>query len=124
MAVAVFSFTRADVGDAVKEDEVIVVIETDKQAVEIAASVTGVITKQYAGKDVTVEVGKPLVDIDEGGAGKSAPAAAPAPTPKPAAVGAPAATPAPAPAASGSTSTSYVWCVWHMCVYVGILCLV
>jgi 2-oxoglutarate dehydrogenase E2 component (dihydrolipoamide succinyltransferase) len=84
-------------GDAVKAGEVLLTLETDKVAQEIAAEVDGVL-RQKAKEGDEVEVGAVVATI-ESGAGAPA-AAAPAPAPeKPEAAPAPAAEPAPAPAA-------------------------
>ena len=95
-------------GDAVAVDDVLVVIETDKVSVEVPASVAGTLAKQYAETNAVVEVGKPLVDINEGATGGK-PAAAPAPAHKEASHA-----PAPAPASAGPKSTQKcrVWCLW------------
>ena len=107
-------------GDWVDEDEAIVVMDTDKVAVELRAEFSGFIQEHLVQADDTVEVGAPIVTIVPGekpaDAGSSAPAPAPAPaaeseaapapasapTPAPTPAPAPAPTPAPAPAA-GST---------------------
>ncbi len=84
-----------------KVDDVVVVIETDKVAVEVRAQNAGVIDKAFADAGVVVEVGKPLFAIAPGAGGAApapAPAAAKAPAPAPAA----AAAAAPAPAAGGA----------------------
>lgn len=80
------------VGDAVKADEPIAELETDKVAVELMAPAAGVLTDLLAKAGDTVEVGAVVAMISEG-------AAAPAKdtTAKPEA--APVAAPAPAPAA-------------------------
>ncbi len=80
------------VGDAVKQDEPIASLETDKVAVELTAPVAGVITAIAAEPGATVKVGAVVAHIDA-----SAKVAAAAPTPA-AAVAAPAkAAPANAP---------------------------
>jgi len=85
---------KKNVGDSVKVDDILVSIETDKVAVDVPASVSGTLTKQFAAKDTVVEVGKPLLEISEG-----AVAAAAAPAPKP----------APAPAAAASSGPKKVF---------------
>ena len=90
-------------GDYVALDEVLLVIETDKVAVDVRAPVAGVVEDTMANVGDTVKVGAPLAKIKPGGEPPKA-AAAPAPTPAPApaakAAAAPApAAPAPAPAA-------------------------
>lgn len=89
-------------GDAVKADEPIVSLETDKVAVEVNAPADGVLTEQLFKEGDTVQVGAVIARLDAGATAAAAPApaaapAAPAPAPAPAAP-APAA-PAPAPAA-------------------------
>jgi len=83
-------------GEAVKADEPIVSLETDKVAVEVNAPADGVLTEQLFKEGDTVQVGAVIARL-EAGATAAAPApaaapAAPAPAPAPAA-------PAPAPAA-------------------------
>jgi len=90
------------VGDAVKADEPIVSLETDKVAVEVNAPADGVLTEQLFKEGDTVAVGAMIARIGEAG---SQPAASPAPAPQAAApVAAPPAaaeaTPAAAPAAA------------------------
>ncbi len=79
------------VGDAVKLDEPIASLETDKVAVELTAPVAGVITAIAAEPGATVKVGAVVAQIDETAkATASVPVAASAPAPK---------APAPAPVA-------------------------
>ncbi|WP_030538766.1 2-oxoglutarate dehydrogenase complex dihydrolipoyllysine-residue succinyltransferase [Sphingobium sp. DC-2] len=81
-------------GEAVKADEPIVSLETDKVAVDVPAPVAGTLGDIIAKEGDTVNVGALLAMINEGAAATSAPAtAAPAPAAKAEAV-------APAPAAS------------------------
>jgi 2-oxoglutarate dehydrogenase E2 component (dihydrolipoamide succinyltransferase) len=84
-------------GDAVKKDELLVEIETDKVALEVVAPADGVLAEVLAGAGDTVTPGMVIARIEAGATGKTAappmPAtvtADPAPTPAP--------TPAPAPA--------------------------
>jgi 2-oxoglutarate dehydrogenase E2 component (dihydrolipoamide succinyltransferase) len=77
-------------GDAVKVDEPLVELETDKVTVEVPAPVSGKLEKINAAPGATIAVGALLGSIAEGAAGASAPA--------PAKVAAPVATPAPTPA--------------------------
>ena len=79
-------------GDAVKADEPIVSLETDKVAVDVPAPVGGSLGDIIAKEGDTVNVGALLAMINEGAAGTSA--SAPAPAAK-----AEAATPAPAASA-------------------------
>ena len=61
-------------GEAVKADEPIVSLETDKVAVEVPAPFDGVLTEQKVAVGDTVEVGAVIALLTEGGAG-AAPAA-------------------------------------------------
>jgi 2-oxoglutarate dehydrogenase E2 component (dihydrolipoamide succinyltransferase) len=81
------------IGDAVKADEPLLELETDKVTLEVNAPAAGVLSEIVAKDGDTVGVGALLGNIAAGGA---AAAAAPAPTAAPAK----AATPAPAPAAA------------------------
>ncbi|UXC91169.1 2-oxoglutarate dehydrogenase complex dihydrolipoyllysine-residue succinyltransferase [Sphingobium sp. RSMS] len=81
-------------GDAVKADEPIVSLETDKVAVDVPAPAAGTLGDIVAKEGDTVEVGALLAYVNEGAAAAAAPAAAPAPAAK-----AEAATPAPAASA-------------------------
>jgi len=84
-------------GDAVKADEPLVELETDKVAVEVPAPVSGRLEKIIAGPGATVTIGALLGTIAEGatGAATAAPAKAAAP--------APSLTPAPAAKAAEQT---------------------
>ncbi len=83
------------VGDAVKQDEALVELETDKVTQEIYATTSGVLTEITVPEGGTAEVGALLGMLGEAGAAPSAkPAAAPAPAP---------AAPKPAPAAQASS---------------------
>ncbi len=91
------------VGEAVKQDEPLVELETDKVTLEIPAPSAGVLTEIVANVDADVEVGALLGKIDADAKATAAPApkkaeAAPAPAPSPAPSPAPA--PAPAPVAA------------------------
>jgi len=95
----------ATVGTAVKADEVIARIETDKVTVDILAAFDGVVTKYHCEEGDTVPVGAPFVDIDPEATASATPAATEAPkkdaSPEPAKAAEPApATPAPTPAAA------------------------
>src|SRR5512134_3212974 len=82
-------------GDAVKVDEPLCELETDKVTVEVPSPAAGVLSDISVEKGATVAVGSVLGLIREGGAAAaSAPAAAPAAKP--------AAAPAPAPAAAAA----------------------
>lgn len=80
------------VGDAVKKDEVLVELETDKVSLEVVAPADGVLSAINANEGDTVVPGAVLGAVTEGGA---AAASAPAPA---------AAAPAAAPAASGGAA--------------------
>ncbi|MBS7697125.1 MULTISPECIES: 2-oxoglutarate dehydrogenase complex dihydrolipoyllysine-residue succinyltransferase [unclassified Chelatococcus] len=88
-------------GEAVKADEPLVELETDKVTLEVNAPAAGVLAEITAKEGDTVEVGALLGSVTEGGAGaapaKAAPAKA-APADAPAAK--PASAPSPAPAAA------------------------
>ena len=90
-------------GDAVKADEPIVSLETDKVAVEVNAPADGVLAEQLFKEGDTVQVGAVIARLDAGATAAApapaAAAAAPAPAAAPAApAAAPAAPAAPAPA--------------------------
>ena len=80
-------------GDTVEKDEIIVEIETDKVALEVAASASGTIAEYLVAEGDSVQPGQVIARISaSGGAAAAAPAsAAPAP-----------AASAPAPSASGA----------------------
>ena len=74
-------------GDTVKEDQMIMEVETDKAAVEIPVPFSGVVSKLYVQQGQTVKVGQPLLAVDGGGApapSKASPPAAAASRPAPA----------------------------------------
>ena len=73
------------VGDAVKADEMLFDVETDKVSTEIPAPVAGIIAEILVQEGVTAKVGAALAVIKESGAAVAAPVAA-----KPAASAAPA----------------------------------
>ena len=87
-------------GDAVKADEPLVELETDKVTVEVNAPAAGVLKDQAVKTGATVEVGALLGNIDVGASGGKA-AAAPAKAEAPKAE-APKAAPAAAPAAASN----------------------
>ncbi len=94
-----------NIGDAVKADEPLVSLETDKVAVEVPAPADGVLLEQAAKVGDTVNVGSVIARLEAGGK-----AAAPAPVSAPAKVAEapkvveapPAAAPAPAAPAAAS----------------------
>jgi 2-oxoglutarate dehydrogenase E2 component (dihydrolipoamide succinyltransferase) len=98
-------------GDSVAQDEVVVVLETDKVSIDVRAPEAGVLMEQLAKEGDSVEVGAPLLKLDmsatpspSAGVTKSdSPASkltqAAAPPPAPPASAAPKAPPSPAPKA-------------------------
>ncbi len=97
------------VGDAVRKDEVLVELDTDKVSLEVAAPADGVLESIDAAEGATITPGTVLGRVGAGSGKAAAPApkaeakAAPAPAPKAepeAAKPAPKTAPAPAPAAS------------------------
>ncbi len=89
-------------GQAVKQDDPIAEIETDKVAIEVPAPAAGVISEQLVKEGETVSIGKIIARMTEGGTATVAPAA------KPAASAAPAAKPAAAPAVPAAKATDKV----------------
>jgi len=86
-------------GEAVKRDEVLVELDTDKVSLEVVAPEDGVLAAIDAPEGATVTPGQRLGQVGAGtGAAAALPAAAPAPEPKPAPKPAPAAKAAPAAA--------------------------
>src|SRR6185312_7064786 len=81
-------------GDAVRKDEILGEVETDKVSLEVAAPSDGTLSEISAEEGATVEPGAVLGRITEGAA-----APKPAPAPEPAKAAAPAPAPAPAKAA-------------------------
>ncbi len=83
-------------GDAVKIDEPLVELETDKVTVEVPSPMAGKLEKIVAQSGSTIAVGALLGSIAEGAAGAASPAPAPRPavTPAPVAPSIPAAKPA------------------------------
>ena len=61
-------------GEAVKQDEPIAELETDKVAMEVNAPVAGVLTELVAGEGDTVEVGAVIAKIDPSAEASAAPA--------------------------------------------------
>src|SRR5690606_19933859 len=93
-------------GDAVKRDENLVDLETDKVVLEVPAPADGVLKEVRFETGATVTSQQVLAILEEGAAAAATPA--PAAAEKPAAAAAPAAKPAAAPAAapaSGAAST-------------------
>jgi 2-oxoglutarate dehydrogenase E2 component (dihydrolipoamide succinyltransferase) len=95
------------VGDAVKVDEPLLELETDKVTLEVFATANGTLGEIASPAGAVVAVGAVLGQIADGAAGKangSAAAAKPTATPTPAKVAAPAA----APVATGKAGTPVV----------------
>lgn len=84
-------------GDAIREDQAIVEVMTDKATVEIASPKTGTVGKLMAKEGESVKVGAGLVTIEESGASASAAAK---PTATPSASAAPASPKVETPAAT------------------------
>jgi 2-oxoglutarate dehydrogenase E2 component (dihydrolipoamide succinyltransferase) len=78
-------------GDAVKKDDVLVELETDKVSVEVRAEDDGVISKIVAAEGDTVEIGAVLAQLGEGGGAAATAEDAPAADAAPAEPTAPAA---------------------------------
>ncbi|MBY5351483.1 2-oxoglutarate dehydrogenase complex dihydrolipoyllysine-residue succinyltransferase [Rhizobium leguminosarum] len=89
------------VGDAIKADEPILELETDKVTIEVPAPASGTLSEIVVAAGETVGLGALLGQIAEGAAAAAAPAAAPA---QPAA----AAQPAPVAAAAASSSSASI----------------
>jgi len=86
---------KKKVGEAVKEDEILIEIETDKVVLEVPAPAAGVLAELVVGDGGTVASDQLIARIDtEGKAGASTSASA--------------STPAPAPAAATGTATAAV----------------
>jgi 2-oxoglutarate dehydrogenase E2 component (dihydrolipoamide succinyltransferase) len=73
------------VGDAVKQDEMLCELETDKVSVEVPSPVTGVLVEIIAPEGSTVAASARLAVVSEGATAAAKPAAAAAPAPAPAA---------------------------------------
>ncbi len=92
-----------NVGDTITEDEPLLELQNDKLAQDIPSPVSGKVLKIMVEVGTVANVGDPLIEIDDGSAGGSAPEAAPAAAEAPAAPAAPAATtPAAAPAVAAT----------------------
>jgi len=88
-------------GDAVKKDETLVELETDKVSVEVSAPEAGVLSEIVAAQGATVTIGAILGRM--GGAGAQPAKSEPAPAPQPPAPK-PAVAPQPAPQATAPTN--------------------
>ena len=73
---------QVTVGDAVKKDDILVELETDKVSVEVRAEHDGVVTAISAEEGDTVEIGAKLAEFDAGGANGAAADTASAPAPE------------------------------------------
>lgn len=78
-------------GDAVKEDDVIAVVETDKVTMDIRAKKSGVFVEALAAAQAEISVGNPLYKLDTAATASAPAAAAPAKTEAAPAAAAPAA---------------------------------
>ncbi|NQE63489.1 2-oxoglutarate dehydrogenase complex dihydrolipoyllysine-residue succinyltransferase [Caulobacter sp. RHG1] len=93
------------VGEAVKKDEILVELETDKVSLEVASPADGVLSAIGAEEGATVVPGTVLGIVTEGATASAAPAAAaPKAAEAPKAAPAPAAAPAPVAAAAPSAA--------------------
>ncbi|MEQ1577241.1 MAG: biotin/lipoyl-containing protein, partial [Hyphomicrobium sp.] len=88
-------------GDAVKADEPLVELETDKVAVEVPAPMSGVLGSIAADTGATVPIGALLGSINSAGGGVAAKVAPAAPKPAVAAKAAPEVAPSSSPSNSG-----------------------
>jgi 2-oxoglutarate dehydrogenase E2 component (dihydrolipoamide succinyltransferase) len=98
---------HAAAGEAVAVDELVLIIETDKLAVEVRSPVAGAFAQAFAAAGDTVDVGANLYSVIPGAAGAAAPAAAAkaaAPAASAPAPAAPAKAAAPAPAAPAAAA--------------------
>ena len=59
-------------GDSVEEGDTMVEVSTDKVDAEVPAPAAGTVTKILVQPDETIEVGKPLAEIDPNGAAPTA----------------------------------------------------
>ena len=88
------------VGDAVKDGQGVLEVETDKAVIEVPSSVTGTITAVHIREGEDIEIGQLLLTVDEGAA-EAAPEAKPADEPAP-----PAQQPAPAAAPAAQVTVA------------------
>jgi 2-oxoglutarate dehydrogenase E2 component (dihydrolipoamide succinyltransferase) len=94
-------------GEAVKADEPLVELETDKVTVEVPAPAAGVLGDILATQGATVAIGSLLAALNEGGGvSVAAPAPTAAPPPKAEALAKPAAEVEPAPAKAASAASA------------------
>ncbi|MCB0252178.1 MAG: 2-oxo acid dehydrogenase subunit E2 [Anaerolineae bacterium] len=71
------------VGDAVKDGQGVLEVETDKAVIEVPSSVTGTVTAVHIREGEDIKIGQLLLTVDEGAA-EAAPEARPAEEPAPA----------------------------------------
>ncbi|MCK5182454.1 MAG: biotin/lipoyl-binding protein [Dehalococcoidia bacterium] len=57
---------KVSVGDAVKEGDVLLIVEAMKMENEIVAPVNGTVTEVAAKAETTVQIGDELITIEEG----------------------------------------------------------
>src|SRR5689334_2126983 len=67
-----------NVGDAIKPDQPILELETDKATIEVPSSVAGVVKDVKVKKGDKVKVGAVVLTVDDAASGNGAKAAAPA----------------------------------------------
>ncbi|HYY80475.1 MAG TPA: biotin/lipoyl-containing protein, partial [Actinomycetes bacterium] len=70
-------------GDTITLNQPIVEVETAKAVVEIPAPYPGTVVKLHAGEGETLDVGAPLLSVEDGAQAAAAPAAAAAPPAEP-----------------------------------------
>ncbi|WP_426010930.1 2-oxoglutarate dehydrogenase complex dihydrolipoyllysine-residue succinyltransferase [Caulobacter sp. DWR2-3-1b2] len=95
-------------GEAVKKDELLVELETDKVSLEVVSPTDGVLSSIGAEEGATVVPGTVLGVVTEGAAATAAPAAAAPAAAAPAPAAVPALTPAPAPVAAAAPAATTV----------------
>ncbi|MCB0198985.1 MAG: E3 binding domain-containing protein, partial [Anaerolineae bacterium] len=88
------------VGDAVKDGQGVLEVETDKAVIEVPSSVTGTVTAVHIREGEDIKIGQLLLTVDEGAA-EAAPEAKPADEPAP-----PAQQPAPAAAPAAQVTVA------------------
>src|SRR3954467_13997346 len=69
-------------GDTVKVNEIVVEIETAKSLVELPSPFAGVVAELLVEEGTTVDVGTPIISVDDGSGGPAAAPAAPAAQPR------------------------------------------
>src|SRR5665648_561676 len=67
---------KVKVGDVVKVNDIVVEIETAKSLVELPVPYAGTVTALLVSEGDTVEVGTPIISVDDGLGGDAAPVAA------------------------------------------------